>query len=331
MEYVKQIDEAIYQAVAAMPGARVYHLKPWHDFLESVFGWPVGAVIGRDEAGQVTYFLPMVSKMGTSLKSARIALPLSHHVEPLGTPSDWPAGVLPVQVHGAGEGHEGARVDGRVMTVLDMSAADDVDAVFKGFNKSSIQRKIKKAQKSNYSLTREASPACLDAFTAMQAETRRRQGSPTFPKSFFPQMAGLIGTDFHMHTAVNADGEAVASIIFIDDGETTIYGYGASLDRRDIWQDGVNQLVMWDAIEAAFARGRRKVDFGTSPKSQPNLVQYKEKWGGVSVDLPYLTIGGEGGGVERESAAVKLASSVLKRMPMPLFQLVSPMLLKLAA
>lgn len=332
MRHLEQIDEDVYARISTLPGMRIYHTRAWHAFLRSVFGWRVEALVEETAAGEIKFFLPFVSKMGSSFKTGRSSLPLSHHVEPLGQASEIDDALLPISVHGACDGLTGGRDDSRVMTVLDMSDDADADAVFKRFSKSSIQRKIKKAQKSGYQLSREASPENLSAFTSMQAETRRRQGSPTFPRNFFPEMANALGDDFHMHTALNGAGEPVASIIFLDDGETSIYGYGASLDQREIWQDGVNQLVMWDAIESAFARGRKFIDFGTSPKIQPNLIQYKEKWGGISEDMPYVTLGGEGGsGVERESAAVRLVSAALKRMPLPLFERVSPLLLKIAA
>jgi hypothetical protein len=332
MKQIDHIDPSVYERVQAMPGVRVYHLRPWHDFLRQAFGWEVHALVEEGAAGELKFYLPFVSKRGTNLKSSRVALPLSHHVAPLGELSEIPEGLEPVQVHGDNPTCPGPLDESRVVTELDLSVFETDGDVFKQFSKSSMQRKIKKAEKSGYGLSRETNAKTLNAFTSMQAETRRRQGSPTFPAKFFPLMAECLGEAFHIHSALNAEGEVVASIIFIDDGDTTIYGYGASLDRREIWQDGVNQLVMWDAIRAAYARGRTLVDFGTSPLLQPNLIQYKEKWGGVSRSMPYTSMGGTGaGGIERESAAVKLVSAVLKRTPMPIFKQISPILLKLAA
>lgn len=334
MEFVQRIDDDLYAEAGALPGARLYHLKPWHKVLERCFGWRVGAWLARESSGRLDFYLPVVRKRTASLKIGCTALPLSHHVAPLGR---WPDSantqLAGVKIHAPLPGTGHGLDKSRVITELDLSASHDEAALFGRFSESSIRRKVKKAVKAGYALRNDTADTLLKKFSHLQAETRRRQGSPTFPADFFHVMAEELGECFHMHTATDPDGVPVAAIIFLDDGETSIYGYGASVDRRDIWQDGVNQAVMWDAIKAAYARGMRTVDFGASPKSQPSLIQYKEKWDGVSRELSYTVVAcpQAGAGVARDSLPVRAASLMLKHMPLGLFKQTSPLLLKLAA
>ena len=66
---------------------------------------------------------------------------------------------------------------------------------------------------------------------------------------------------------------------------------------------------------------------GRVPPNQPELRAYKEKWGGISQPL-YYTYLGTVGGIQRNSPATKWVSAMLKRMPLPLFARLSPLLFR---
>jgi hypothetical protein len=134
----------------------------------------------------------------------------------------------------------------------------------------------------------------------------------------------------HLHLAYLNDCP-VSGILFLHFRDTAIYGYGASVHNREVWQLGANQFAMWSAIREAYEKGLARVDFGTSPSSQPELRAYKEKWSAESCELAY-TIGTAGGEtplqVDRSGQAVKAVSWMLQHLPERVFSWISPTLLR---
>jgi hypothetical protein len=131
---------------------------------------------------------------------------------------------------------------------------------------------------------------------------------------------------FHLHL-VYQDEMPVAGILFLHFRNFAVYGYGASVNQRAVWQMGANQLAMWAAIRDAYQCGIRYIDLGTSPLNQPELRTYKEKWGGTSQPLSYTYLGLEGS-IRRDSVAAQSVSAMLRWLPLPVFATLSPMLFR---
>jgi hypothetical protein len=241
--------------------------------------------------------------------------------------------MMPLRVHGSVPETWAAKPDdSRVVSILDLTQAETFTQLKKIFRKG-LERDARRAVNRDYTMDHEPSEEALTGFSRMQAETRRRQGSPTFPRRFFHVMAEELGEAFRLHLVRTKDGYPAAGVIFIYDGERAIYAYGASLASREYWREGVNQYAMFDAIETAYEAGMKSVDFGPTPKAFPNLLTYKEAWRAKSEDIVYSVVSRSAAGLQpdRQSAAMKIASGALKRLPLPVFETVSPILLRLAA
>jgi hypothetical protein len=84
--------------------------------------------------------------------------------------------------------------------------------------------------------------------------------------------------------------------------------------------------------------GKKRVDFGTSPKSQVDLIAYKEKWGGRTFECPHSMLEPEDKKgiprvirLDRESKSMTAASHIIRYMPLRIFRFISPFLLRLAS
>ena len=90
---------------------------------------------------------------------------------------------------------------------------------------------------------------------------------------------------------------------------------------------------MWSAISEAHSRGIRRVEFGTSSLAQPDLRKYKEAWGAVSRELEYSfgTAGVKDPSLSLDDPKVRLVSAVLRRVPRPVFDRLSQILVRIAA
>lgn len=333
VDLLSAIPAAVYQELLALDGVTLYHTAPWHRVLARAFGWQVQAIVIRDAHGELIWLLPFVRKRRLGLGRVNVCLPLSNRVGPAYRREvDWaqaalPAEVWPVEIHEyAGLPNHQQRVQHH-FTTLDLTRFSSTDELKRSFHKSSVQRHLTKAERSGIEMRKGSAAMHFDIFTALQAETRQRQGSPTYPKSFFRVMwEELRGDDaIHLHIGYLQD-RPVCGVLFLHFRDTAIYGYGASLNDRSVWRTGANQLAMWSAIREAFESRFARVEFGTSPVSQPDLRIYKEHWNGESRQLPY-TYGGTQQ-VDRTSRAAQAVSWALMRLPSPVFSAISPALMK---
>ena len=166
-------------------------------------------------------------------------------------------------------------------TALDLASHDNIDDVFDAVH-ASTKRNVRKSLRSDLKAVEATDASQYDAFGELQLETRQRQGSPTFPADFFR----TIGEEFQGSGAsrlqmIYLDDRPVAGVLFLRHGDVAWYGYGASLNDKDVLRLGANQLAMWSGIAAAFHDGCKTVDFGLTLAHMTDLRTYKERWGGV--------------------------------------------------
>lgn len=320
----------------------IYHTREWHQFLKETFGWRTKLISDHSD-GKLSFFFPYIEKRSIGFRKKRISLPLSHHVPLLATNDytvNW-AELLHL-TDGGLECKTGIHSSNDLiqqsiqndLAVLDLAPYQSIEELFAAMHKSSIQRKIKKARKSGVEINEAASEADYQVFMDMEVETRMRQGSPIYPMSFFRNLYRVFHASGKVKLFIATVNEKpAAGIIFLHHNNTAIYAYGGSYSNDDWFKLGVNQLAMWAAIEDAFNSGCTKIDFGTSPRSQPSLLAYKLKWGAEKIELPtsYILPKGETPPIiNREGKLSKMVSSAIQVMPKPLFTMLTPHLLKLA-
>jgi hypothetical protein len=331
-QIVERISDELYEEIEAFENCTLYHTRNWHRFLLRTFGWKVCAALEIDEVGRLKWLLPYVVRRRMSFKPIHVCLPVSHHVSLVGKFGDsqsleWVSELTPAEIHSQIDLPGGLHQHHSFTTSLDIAAFPDENILRKQFHKDSIGRKIDKAEKNGLRVVRASSVTQVESFARMQTETRWRQGSPTYPRKFFQHMwEELAEKQFHLHL-VYQDEMPVAGILFLHFRDIAIYGYGASVNQRTVWQLGANQLAMWAAIRDAYQSRIRYIDFGTSPLNQPELRTYKEKWGGSSQPLSYTYLGSDGG-IRRDSTAAQSVSAILRQLPLPLFATLSPMLFR---
>lgn len=333
------ISDELYDETLSLHGATIYHTRAWHSLLTRTLGWQVKAIAVRDQAGELVWALPFVRKRRVRFQQVNVCLPLSDRIGPV-RKEDLCADQLPSlreQVWPI-EIHERASIPGlhhmvqHYITELDLTRYGSLENLKRSFHKSNVQRKLKRAEKSGMRIVKGTVGDHFDVFHKLQIETRHRQGSPMYPRRFFETMWEELKQDdlIHLYLAY-LDDRAVSGIIFLHFRDTAVYGYGASVNDRDVWRLGANQLTMWSAIKDAYEMKISRIDFGTSPAWQPDLRRYKERWGAESRELAY-TFGNEKEtqvNINPSGMAVKVASWTLRHLPEPLFVGVSRYLLRI--
>ena len=336
---LEQIPGDMYPEIMSLEDATIYHTAAWHRFLARSCGWHVSALVAYDQDGSLIWCLPFVRKKRLGLKRVNVCLPLSHRVGPVYRKDAGPLlkGSLharegPIEIHEHVSAPGLYRAASHTVTELNLAKHRTIEELRKSLHKSTIQRKISKAEKSGcFDLVEGTARQHFDAMEQLQLETRRRQGSPTYPSGSFAAMWDELRQEdrVHLHLAY-LDGRPVSGILFFHFRDTAIYGYGASVDDRSLWRQGVNQLTMWSAVREAYEKGLTRVDFGTTPISQPDLRIYKERWGAQSHELVYTYSDEKASQSQpgRSGMTVKIASWVLRRLPKPLFARISPFMLR---
>lgn len=300
------------------------------------FGWRVQAFAVYDCDGSLIAWLPFVRKRRL-LRRFHVCLPLSHCVG-FAHRGDLPrlpldlSGLWPLEIHRKPEVPSLQQSCKHYATHIDLKTASTPDELLNRCHKNHIQRKISKAKNAGLTVRIGTTPEDFESFHNLQVETRRRQGSPMYPKGFFRSMHNEFssGDQVRLHL-VYLGNDAVAAVVFFRFDRTSIYAYGASRDDRDVWRLGANQLAMWSAIKEAYELGHEFIDLGSTPIHQSSLREYKEHWGGESKPLIYSFSGvtAESLQIERTSNPVRIAEAVLRRVPLALYDSLTSPLLKI--
>jgi hypothetical protein len=159
-----------------------------------------------------------------------------------------------------------------------------LNKLFENLHKSSIQRKIRRAEREGLAYRESSSEEFLDQFYRLFVLTRRRHKLPPQPKAWFANLMNSFGKALKIRLAYK-DDRPVAAIMTIACKDTLSYKYGAS-DARFHYLGGVH-LLLWKAIEDARNSGSRFLDFGRTNANQPSLMTFKNRWGASQSILTY--------------------------------------------
>ena len=161
----------------------------------------------------------------------------------------------------------------------------DLDSLYRGFHKSCIQRKIRRAQQENLGYEEGCSEAILAKFYDLLLLTRRRHQLPPQPLGWFRNLLDCLGDRARIHI-VSKDGQPIASILTLFHKQTLVYKYGCSDSR--FHSLGGMPLLFWKAIQEGKRLGAREFDLGRSEMNDPGQAVFKGHLGGVCSTLTYL-------------------------------------------
>lgn len=166
---------------------------------------------------------------------------------------------------------------------LDLSVG--AEAVFKGLH-SSMQRAIRKAEKSGVEVSFESSLEGVEQYYQLHCLTRDKHGLPPQPFKFFASIhRHLISVGSGFVALAQSQGRPVAGAIFFQHGAHALYKFGASDLQFDALRP--NNLVMWRAIQRFAANGAAKLDFGRTSMYNDGLRRYKLNWGARERTISY--------------------------------------------
>jgi hypothetical protein len=154
---------------------------------------------------------------------------------------------------------------------------------------SSVRRAIRKAERSNVSVTVGRNRQVIFDFYRLHVQTRRRHGLPPQPASLFLNIyEHIIKPGLGFTILAQRESCPIAAAIFFRFGKNALYKYGAS-DKR-FQEFRANNLVMWQGIQFLARTGAEKLHFGRTERENDGLRRFKLSWHTEEETINYFRI-----------------------------------------
>jgi CelD/BcsL family acetyltransferase involved in cellulose biosynthesis len=314
--------------VGRHPEASVFHTPAWLQALRSTYGYEPVVFTTCEPHEELTNGL-LLCRVRSWLTGRRlVAVPFADHCQAL-SQSDTDATALRRAAHDAAvaescdlelrpatpsSANAGALEPAASYRLHRLDLSRSLPEILAGMHKSTIQRRIRRASREQLHCEDGRSESLVDAFFTLVVLTRRRHGVPPQPVEWFRNLVARFGEQATIRVAFDS-GRPVGGIMTLRHRDVLVYKYGGS--DAAFHRLGVMPLLFWRAIQDAKTLGIRTFDLGRSDLSNPGLIQFKDRLGAASTTLTYF----------RYSARPhtgrhwpkRLASSILGRLPGPLF------------
>jgi hypothetical protein len=175
---------------------------------------------------------------------------------------------------------------------------------------SPVRRAIRKAVRSGVSALIVRNRQAIGDFYQLHLQTRRRQGLPPQPASFFLNVYEHIIQPGLGFIVIARNGyRSIAAAIFFCFGKNALYKYGAS-DKR-FQELRANNLVMWQGIQFLARIGAKRLHFGRTERENDGLRRFKLSWGTEEETIGYFRVESSG---RQSLAAARHDSGFHKRI-----------------
>jgi CelD/BcsL family acetyltransferase involved in cellulose biosynthesis len=326
--------------VSHHPAATCFHQPAWLETLTSAYGFRAGVALQRDADGAVVAGMPLV-EVRRPTGRRWMCLPFSDECGPLVAPG---VSATPLVVQVEALRREGGIGDLQVRTGLDIPGAASRQVAVThelalsgpveggarpGRARASVRRHLATAERRGVQVSVAQTLPDISTYYRLHVQTRRRQGVPAQPRSYFRALWERMIAPGHGFVLIAHQGDRpVAGAVYLLGGRTVTYKYGAS--DSTAWALRPNHPVMARAIAWATERGYATFDFGRTDLDNQGLMQFKESWGAQRRPLCYTSFSGS----VRHRAALPLqglTGTVIRRSPPVVCRAVGELLYRYAA
>jgi hypothetical protein len=289
------------QFVQIHPRATVFHTPGWLETLRRTYGYECFSLTTTPPGAELTNGMVFCRVRSWLTGSRWVSVPFADHCDPLIDRTEDCHSILDWV------GRESTRARNRYVEIrpLDSGMVPDgsihfrrseefrihlldlrpsVEELYRSFDKSSVQGRIRRVEKEELVYEEGSSPALLKKFYHLMVLTRRRHRVPPQPVAWYSNLLAILGDKARIRV-VSKDGVPVASMITISHGRSMIYKYGCSDERYNNLAG--NTFLFWRAIRDAKECGAQVFDMGRSDLDNHGLINFKSNWGTVNSRLTY--------------------------------------------
>jgi serine/alanine adding enzyme len=321
--------------VRQAPGATIYHLHAWRGIISDVFRHESHALVARDDAGLIAGVLPMVRLRSRLFGDFLVSVPYFNYG---GVVADSPQiaesllKAAAVRARELGVSHLELRHSSNVApqwpsrtdkVAMLLPLPESAATLHKQLD-SKLRSQIKRPLREGAVCT-SGGIELLDDFYAVFARNMRDLGTPVYPRRFFARILEAFPQEARLFV-VRLAGAPVASGFVLGHGTTLEIPWASSL--RSANAVGVNMLLYWSVLEYACERGFKTFDFGRSTRDG-GTFRFKKQWGAAPQQLYWhywLRDGTELPQLNPANPKYRLAVSAWQRLPLPLANLLGPLI-----
>jgi len=298
----EELDQPLWDDfVRSAPGATCYHLSAWGSIIRESFGHQTHYLAALDGSGEVGGVLPLVHMKSALFGNFLVSVPFVNYGGLLCGSSAAQQPLLEgaervrrlclaqhVELRHLGLAVKGLPSREHKVTMV-LALQGDQQAQWGAFN-AKLRNQVRKAEKSGLRFHM-GGVELLDDFYSVFARNMRDLGTPVYGKGFFRNVLGAF-PDSTRIAAVVHDGKAIAAGILSRFRDEMEMPWASSVaDYRSLCP---NNLLYWEAIRFAIAKGCTGFDFGRSTPDE-GTYNFKKQWGALPVQLywQYLLEEGE--------------------------------------
>ena len=287
------------ELVAAHPNASVFHQTGWLRALAATYGYKPIVVTDASPTDNLSWAIPFCKVESWITGNRLVSLPFADHCTPLLQEDERGPGFVDwlcaecdrqgwryVELRPLKGTFDRSPLLGSTsywFHTLDLTSS--LQDIFRSFDKDSIQRRIRRAEREQLAYEKGRSEDLLDDLYRLLLKTRRRHQSLPQPRAWFSNLAESLGESLEVRVA-RKDGTAVAALLTLRFRETVVYKYGCS-DERYHHLAGIPWLF-WKVIEESKAEGAKLLDFGRTDFEHHSLRRFKDQFGTASQQITYF-------------------------------------------
>ncbi len=283
-------------AISMHRDATIFHSTAWARVLLDTYGHRP-CYIQMSLNGSPFALIPMMEVQSALTRSRGICLPFSDYCAPL-TFSSFGHELVAQKLQQIARERRWSYFELRSHSIVpnDVPASESYyghfldlrigpEALISNFS-SSVQRAVRKAQRSGLSVSIQTGPDTMAQFYKLHVRTRRRHGAPPQPRSFFINVQRhLISAGFGFIVLVECQRGPIAAAMFLKLGRHAVYKFGASDERVQALRG--NNLAMFEGIKYLAEEGAETLHFGRTDKENEGLRRFKLSWGVTEEEIRY--------------------------------------------
>lgn len=165
----------------------------------------------------------------------------------------------------------------------------------------------------------------VDSVHQVYSESVRNLGTPVFSRHYFRVLKDVFGTDCEALVVRHGHAVVAGVISFYFRDEVLPYYGGGTAAAREL---KANDFMYWEVMRRAGERGYRLFDFGRS-KQGTGSFDFKRNWGFEPTPMRYeyhLVNAKQVPDVNPLNPKYRLFIAAWKRLPLPVSQLIGPLL-----
>ena len=285
---------------ATHPKASAFHQTGWLRALAKSYNYRVVAVTSTPPGEPLSNGLVFCEVRSWITGNRLVSLPFTDHAEPLFDDSyatlefaEWmrkehrqrKLGYVELRPCSGAVDPRYPLLPSQSFWLHTLDLTPSTERLFRNLHKSCIQRRIRHAERQQFSYEKGRSPELLEEFYRLLLMSTRRFRLLPQPRAWFQNLIDCMKPNVEIRL-LRKDGAAVAAILTLRHKKTVVYKYGCS-DEGYHHLAGM-PLLFWRLIEESKAEGAEKIDFGRTDLDNLGLIRFKGHFGADCQSLKYF-------------------------------------------